>query len=89
MNSVEADRRYRIVVHLKRVDRPTTWKFHCVRCRSTVGEVTNADVEYLTDLVDYSNTDNAMNGNRCDGRYFDEAIGKMKSCHIWYYWDLA
>lgn len=78
----EADRRYRVLVSLKRADAPVTWKFHCPRCTMPVGEIVNAQVTSLTDLVDMADTANAMNGTRCDGRF------EGSKCAIWYYWDM-
>lgn len=78
----ETDRRYRVLVHLKRLDRPQVWKFHCPRCTMPVCEIVNAEVTTLTDLIDTADSGNAMSGIRCDGRF------DGRKCAIWYYMDI-
>lgn len=82
-NEAETDRRYRVLVHLRRSDMPQTWTFHCPRCTMKVCEIVNAEVVSMTDLFDQPTFDSASSGWRCDGRYNG---GK---CGIWYYMDLG
>lgn len=78
----EPDRRYRCLVSLQRTDRPRYWTFHCPNCTMPLCEIANAEVSPITDIVDFSNTDNVMNGIRCNGR---TGFGR---CNIWYYFNL-
>lgn len=79
---VEPDRRYRSLVSLQRTDRPRYWTFHCPNCTMPLCEIANAEVIQITDLIDYQNTDNVMNGIRCSGR-----TGNGR-CDIWWYFNL-
>lgn len=79
----EADRRYRILVLLARVDRPTHYKFHCPRCTMPVAELVNSEIIAMTDVMDMENPDLQTIGVRCDGRYHGSR------CNMWFYYSLS
>lgn len=81
--AIEPDRRYRILVLLQRSDRPSHFKFHCVRCNMPVSEIINADIVALSDTMDMETSKLPLTGVRCDGR-FDGG-----RCNIWYFFSLG
>lgn len=83
---VEEDRRYRVMVLLGRSDRPTHYKFHCLRCTARVAELVNAKVLAATDMIDNSGVDTVGIGIRCGGRDFE---GTGRRCDIWYYFSVG
>lgn len=83
--TAEADRRYRMLVLLQRSDRRRYYTFHCPICTAPVGEIVNADVVAITDLIDMSNIDTIGAGLRCNGRYHGDQSGK---CSTYYYFSL-
>lgn len=85
---IESDRRYRVLVLLQRVDRPKYWTFKCFQCGADVGEVVNAEVQAVSDLVDTESVGNMIVGHRCNGRLGVDAFGKVMHCGIWYYFKL-
>lgn len=74
----EVDKRYRIQVLLQRSDRPKYWIFSCPHCKYDVCELTDVDVEAMSDLVSIPG-ENVMVGIRCPGPY----------CKYYYYFKLS
>ena len=75
----EPDRRYRVMVLLQRSDRPKYYTFHCPKCTQPVGDLVNAEIKAMSDLMDMNNVDNVGVGTRCDGY----------KCRVWYYFTLS
>lgn len=75
----EVDKRYRILVMLQRSDRPNYWVFSCPHCKHDVYELTNCEIESMSDLVAMgTNPTDVLVGSRCDGPY----------CRYYYYFKL-
>lgn len=81
--TIEEDRRYRVLVVLERSDKPTNWKFYCIRCQMPVMELINSNVISLTDMMDMNSVENTLIGVRCDGRF------QGGRCDLWYYAKMA
>lgn len=75
----QIDPRYRILVMLQRSDRPNYWIFNCPHCMEGVFELTNVEIESMSDLVTVgTNPNDILIGARCDGPY----------CRYYYYFKL-
>lgn len=61
------DRRYRILVTLKRSDRPVCWNWLCNNCGAKVQELLNYDAIGMDDFYDPQNVNNAAVGRHCKG----------------------
>lgn len=64
----EADRRYRIAVHLQRTDRPSNMKWYCPFCQNFLLNLVNSVPIGLSDLIDFENTQVTGLEIRCNGR---------------------
>lgn len=82
---METDKRYRMLVNLVRSDRPRYWTWHCPHCTMRVAELANAEVMSITDLIDMTNMDKQLVGQRCGGR----SPTGMGRCDFWYYFNLS
>lgn len=76
------DRRYRVLVMLRKSDRIKYYDFHCFLCQMKVAELSGCDVHAFDDAADvYVKT---TKGVRCPGRF------RGGHCNAWYYFeDLA
>lgn len=74
----DVDKRYRILVLLQRSDRPKYWTFKCNHCGYDVQDLTNVEVEAVSDLVELPGND-VLIGRRCGGPY----------CKYHYYFKLS
>lgn len=73
------DFRYRILVMLRKSERPKYFDFHCMLCQMKVCELSGTDVRGFDDMADvYVKT---TKGVRCPGRY------RGAHCYMWYYFE--
>lgn len=72
------DKRYRVLIMLRRADRPKYWDFHCPYCRAKVVEINNAEIYGIDDAVDVSSK--RTTGMLCPGQY-------KNGCSIWFYFE--
>lgn len=75
-----ADYRYRVLVMLRKSDRPKYYDFNCFMCQRKVCELSGSDVRAFDDTADmYLKT---TKGIRCTGR------GQQGGhCPMWYYFE--
>lgn len=79
----ELDKRARTLVILARSDRQMNQPYYCHRCTFKVGELVNHEVVGTSDVFNMEETPAV--GLRCDGKYYDDSLGKMVNCRHWYY----
>ena len=79
MYTEEPDRRYRVLVQLRREDRPKYWTFHCPHCQQPMCELGGANVIGMTDFYDPQDASRAVVGMRCSS----------PMCKWWYYFELS
>lgn len=72
------DKRYRILVLLRRADRPKYWDFHCPYCKTKVVELAGDELYAIDDAVDTGRK--GTKGFLCPGAH---RIG----CDKWYYFE--
>lgn len=65
--AVVADQRYRLLIILRRSDRPRYWNFLCFNCGSKVVELQNLEVLTVDDFYDPQNINNTGIGRHCKG----------------------
>lgn len=63
----QPDKRYRVLVDLKRVDRPRYWIFLCNNCGAKVVDIQNLEVFGDSDFFDSQNINNTGIGRHCKG----------------------
>lgn len=74
-----ADYRYRVLVMLRKSDRPKYYDFSCFMCQRKVCEISGSDIKAFDDTADmYLKT---TKGVRCTGRY------RGGHCPMWYYFE--
>lgn len=61
------DNRYRLLVDLKRADRPRYWSCLCMNCGSKIVELQNLEVYAISDFFDPTNLNNTGIGKHCKG----------------------
>lgn len=79
----EPDRRYRLMIILRRSDRPNYFTWNCPFCTYPVNELMNAEVGAMSDVIDMQNIKNFGIGVRCGGRF------EGRACGTWYYFNLG
>lgn len=77
------DNRYRILVDLKRADRPRYWSALCMNCGSKLVELQNLEVYAVNDFFDPENLNNTGIGRHCKGTMPDGL-----SCPYSYYFNV-
>lgn len=65
------DNRYRLLVDLKRADRPRYWNCLCLNCGSKIVELMNLEIYGVTDFFDAENINNSGIGRHCKGTQLD------------------
>jgi len=63
----ERDNRYRVMVSMKRSDRPKHWNFRCMNCSNRIAEIDNCDVYDISDFYDPNQTNYAGTTMHCKG----------------------
>lgn len=67
MKIAKPDNRYRILVDLKRADRPRYWNALCFNCGSKLVELMNLEIYAVSDFFDPDNLNNTGIGRHCKG----------------------
>lgn len=61
------DNRYRLLIDLKRADRPRYWACLCMSCGSKLVDLMNLEILDVTDFFDSENLNNTGIGRHCKG----------------------
>jgi hypothetical protein len=76
--------RYRVLVMLRRSDRPKSYDFHCFRCNMLIAEISGQDVVAFDDAIQVYQK--VTHGVKCQGR-LDRRLSGTGRCNLMYFFE--